>query len=116
MTTFVFSSTLAKKPVFNHTNKTITVSDKFMTEAAKPFTNEFNDLMELLNFPFAFPTTDFCMMDSNSKFGKRCLNLFCDILGSIIKVTGIKLSISQNRLLQSIFDDVFFLIIIKTRR
>ena len=47
MATFTFSSTLAKKPVFNHTNKTITVSDKFMKEAAKPFTNEFNDLMKL---------------------------------------------------------------------
>ena len=42
-----FSSALAVKPTFNHTNKTITVTDKFMTEAAKPFTNEFNDLMEL---------------------------------------------------------------------
>ena len=42
-----FSSALAVKPTFNHTNKTITVSDKFMKEAAKPFTNEFNDLMEL---------------------------------------------------------------------
>lgn len=47
MTTFVFSSALAKKPVFNHTNKTITVTDKFMKEAVKPFTNEFNDLMKL---------------------------------------------------------------------
>ena len=47
MTTFVFSSALAVKPAFNHTNKTITVSDKFMKEAVKPFTNEFNDLMEL---------------------------------------------------------------------
>ena len=43
----MYNSALAKKPTFNHTNKTITVSDKFMTEAAKPFTNEFNDLMEL---------------------------------------------------------------------
>ena len=42
-----FTSTLAVKPTFNHTNKTITVSDKFMKEAVKPFTNEFNDLMEL---------------------------------------------------------------------
>ena len=42
-----FSSALSVKPTFNHTNKTITVSDKFMKEAAKPFTNEFNDLMEL---------------------------------------------------------------------
>ena len=42
-----FSSALAVKPTFNHTNKTITVSDKFMKEAVKPFTNEFNDLMEL---------------------------------------------------------------------
>lgn len=47
MTTFSFTTTLAKKPVFNHTNKTITVTDKFMKEAAKPFTNEFNDLMML---------------------------------------------------------------------
>ena len=47
MTAFVFSSALAVKPAFNHTNKTITVSDKFMKEAVKPFTNEFNDLMEL---------------------------------------------------------------------
>lgn len=47
MTAFVFSSALAKKPVFNHTNKTITVTDKFMKEAVKPFTNEFNDLMKL---------------------------------------------------------------------
>ena len=42
-----FTSALAVKPTFNHTNKTITVSDKFMKEAVKPFTNEFNDLMEL---------------------------------------------------------------------
>ena len=42
-----FASALAVKPLFNHTNKTITVSDKFMKEAVKPFTNEFNDLMEL---------------------------------------------------------------------
>ena len=47
MKKFVFSSTMAQKPVFNHTNKTITVTDKFMKEAAKPFTNEFNDLMML---------------------------------------------------------------------
>ncbi len=47
MTAFVFSSALAKKPVFNHTNKTITVTDKFMKEAVKPFTDEFNDLMKL---------------------------------------------------------------------
>ena len=42
-----FSSALAVKPTFNHTNKTITVTDKFMKEAVKPFTNEFNDLMKL---------------------------------------------------------------------
>lgn len=42
-----FSSALAVKPTFNHTNKTITVTDKFMKEAVKPFTNEFNDLMNL---------------------------------------------------------------------
>lgn len=47
MSKISFTSTLAKKPVFNHTNKTITVTDKFMTETAKPFTNEFNDLIKL---------------------------------------------------------------------
>lgn len=47
MEKFVLSSAMTQKPVFNHTNKTITVTDKFMKEAAKPFTNEFNDLMML---------------------------------------------------------------------
>ena len=47
MTTFTLSSTLAQKPVVNHRNHTITVSDKFFTEASKPFTNEFNDLQLL---------------------------------------------------------------------
>ena len=47
MTTFALSSTLAQKPVVNHRNHTITVSDKFFTEASKPFTNEFNDLQLL---------------------------------------------------------------------
>ncbi len=41
------NTTLAKKPVINHTNKTITVTEKFFTEASKPFTNEFYDLMKL---------------------------------------------------------------------
>jgi hypothetical protein len=44
---FVFSSTLAKKPVFNHTNKTITVSDKFFSAAKDPTNDEFYDLMKL---------------------------------------------------------------------
>ena len=41
------STTLAIKPVINHTNKTIIVSEKFMTEASVPFTAEFNDLKKL---------------------------------------------------------------------
>ena len=41
------SSTLAMKPVINHAKQIITVSEKFFTEASKPFTNEFNDLMKL---------------------------------------------------------------------
>lgn len=47
MEKFVFSSTLAKKPVFNHTNKTITVSDKFFSAAKDPTNDEFYDLMKL---------------------------------------------------------------------
>lgn len=47
MEKFVFSSTLAKKPVFNHTNKTITVSDKFYRAAKDPTNDEFYDLMKL---------------------------------------------------------------------
>ena len=40
-----FSSALAVKPTFNHTNKTITVSAKFFRAAKDPTTNEFSDLM-----------------------------------------------------------------------
>lgn len=42
-----FESSVVKKPVINHINKTIIVSDLFYKEAAKPFTNEFYDLMKL---------------------------------------------------------------------
>lgn len=42
-----FESSVVKKPVINHINKTIVVSDLFFKEAAKPFTNEFYDLMKL---------------------------------------------------------------------
>jgi len=42
-----FESSVVKKPVINHINKTIVVSDLFYKEAAKPFTNEFYDLMKL---------------------------------------------------------------------
>ena len=41
------STTLAIKPVINHTAKTIIVSEKFMNEASVPFTAEFNDLTML---------------------------------------------------------------------
>lgn len=41
------STTLAKKPVINHTDKTIIVSEKFMNEASVPFTAEFKDLKKL---------------------------------------------------------------------
>ena len=47
MEKFAFASALAKKPVFNHTNKTITVSDKFYRAAKDPTNDEFYDLMKL---------------------------------------------------------------------
>ena len=46
MEKFAFVSALAKKPVFNHTNKTITVSDKFYRAAKAPTNDEFYDLMK----------------------------------------------------------------------
>ena len=42
-----FESSLAKKPVINHINKTIIVSDAFYKASANPFSNEFRDLMKL---------------------------------------------------------------------
>ena len=41
------STTLAIKPVINHTDKTIIVTEKFMNEASVPFTAEFKDLKKL---------------------------------------------------------------------
>ena len=41
------STTLAIKPVINHIDKTIIVSEKFMNEASVPFTAEFKDLKKL---------------------------------------------------------------------
>ena len=43
----MYNSTLAKKPTINHTNKTITVSDKFFRAASDPFSNEAADIMLL---------------------------------------------------------------------
>ena len=43
----MYNSTLAKKPTINHTNKTITVSDKFFRAASDPFSNESADIMLL---------------------------------------------------------------------
>ena len=42
-----FETTLAKKPTINHTKKAIIVSDKFLHEAANPFSNEAADIMLL---------------------------------------------------------------------
>ena len=41
------------------------------------------------------------------------MDLFCDVLASIIKVAGIKGSIAGNGLMESILNDGFFLIIVK---
>lgn len=43
----MYNSALAKKPTINHTNKTITVSDKFFRAASNPFSNEAADIMLL---------------------------------------------------------------------
>ena len=43
----MYNSALAKKPTINHTNKTITVSDKFFRAASDPFSNEAADIMLL---------------------------------------------------------------------
>ena len=45
---------------------------------------------------------------------ERKPDLLCDILGSVIKVTGIKSSVTQDRLVKGILDDRFLLIIIES--
>lgn len=70
--------------------------------------------MEFLNFTFAFSTPRFCMNDTDTEFCKGKPDLLCDILGSVIKVTGIKSSVTQDRLVKGILDDRFLLIIIES--
>lgn len=67
--------------------------------------------MELLDLPFAFTGSWFCIHHTDAQPCKGRPDLFCDILCPIIKVTGIEGSIPGNRLMERIFNDCFFLVL-----
>ena len=70
--------------------------------------------MELFDFSLAFAGSGFCMHHADSQSCKRKLDLFCNVLCSIIKVADIKYPIAGNGLMKGVFDNRFFLIIIKS--
>ena len=69
--------------------------------------------MELFNLSFALARSRFCMHDTDPQPGKREPDLFCNVLASVIKVAGIKCSISGNRLMEGVLNNGLLLIIIK---
>lgn len=71
------------------------------------------DLMELFNLSLGFPGTHRRMGDPDPKPGKGKLQLSGDVLGTIVKVAGIKLSAAHDDRPEGIFHDAFFLGIIK---
>ena len=54
------------------------------------------------------------MHDTDPKSCKREPDLLCNVLTSVVKVAGIKDSISGDGLMEGILNDGFFLIIVKS--